>query len=292
MTHQNCIATLLAAPGGETGAPPSVARDEAQAHVAHCSDCWAVLSLMHELATGTSPAGAERMPELFGCAPVRDDLYLLAGLTAAEVRAAHPAHARHLGWCHACRDRLAEIMVVERAAARGEFGPALVALPEARWREGAARAGQRVHEAVGRVVVHVRRAAAAFAAVPEGFAVTMVAAPAGAYRGDAAPDATPGQQLVRFALPDSTLAAEVTLEPRHDERVGVAVRFSGGDPRRLSVHLHEVQGERTALVARHAVRGADPVVFRALGAGHYLLEIREREQARRIQVRFDVETPA
>jgi hypothetical protein len=184
------------------------------------------------------------------------------------------------------------MLLVERAAVRGEFEPAFPAPAAARWRAAAARAGETIHEAVGRMVVQARRAAAAFAAVPDGFAVVPLAMPAGAYRGEARVDETPPGELCRFALPDTPVSAALTLEPRHDERVGVALRFSGGDPGQLSVHLHEVHGERTALVARHPVRGADPVVFRALGAGHYLLEICERERGRRFRIRFDVETPA
>src|SRR5262245_37759740 len=230
------------------------------------------------------------MPTLFGCQPVQDDLDLLAGLTAAEMRASYPEHARHLGWCHACRDRLAEVMVVERAAARGEFGPALIAPAVASWRRTVARAGTTVHEVVGRVVVRVQQAAAAFTAVPEGFALVTLGVPAGAFRGEAS--AVSAGQLLQFALPDSPLSAELTLAPRHDERVGVTLRFSGGQPGRLSVRVHELRDQESALVAQHTVRGTDPVVFRGLGAGHYLLEIREREPARRFQVRFDVETPA
>ncbi len=289
MTHHDCIATLLAGPKGETPQPPGQ-RDEARAHAARCSDCWAVLVLLHELAVGAPPEDAGHMAAAYGCASVQDDLYLLAILSASEMRAVHPEHARHLGWCLACRERLAEVLVVERAVAREEFGPAVIAPAEARWREVAARAGVRVHEVVGRVVVRVRRAAAAITTVPEGFTVVPFAT-AGALRGNSPAAASPGQ-LLQFALPDSTLSAELTLEPRHDERVGVALRFSGGIPARLSVLLHELRDAQEALVARHSVRGEDAVVFRGLGAGQYLLEIREREPARSFKVRFDVETPA
>ena len=281
MTHHDCLATLLAGPAtGDPPRPPAGRQEEARAHAARCSDCWTVLALLHELAVGAPPADAERMPALYGCGPVQEDIYLLAGLTAAEMRALHPERARHLGWCLACRDRLGEVLLVERAAARGEFEPG---------RRAAARMAETIHEAVGRMVVQVRRAAVSFAAVPDGFALVPLAVPAGAYRGDAA--ATAPGQLCRFALPESPLSAELTLEPRHDERVGVTLRFSGGDAGHLSVHLHELHGARPALVARHPVRGADPVVFRGLDAGRYVLEIRERERARRFRVRVDIERP-
>src|SRR5439155_1018829 len=110
-------------------------------HVGRCSDCWAMLSLLHELATGEPAAGAERMGALFGCGPIRDEMYLLAGLTAEEIRRRHPHVARHLGWCHACRDRVAEVMAIERAATRGELGPPLVTPAAPRRRGLHGRAG-------------------------------------------------------------------------------------------------------------------------------------------------------
>src|SRR5439155_1761466 len=145
-------------------------------HVGRCSDCWAMLSLLHELATGEPVAGAERMGALFGCGPIRDEMYLLAGLTAEEIRRRHPHVARHLGWCHACRDRVAEVMAIERAAARGELGPPLVTPAAPRWREAAARVGETVREAAGTAVIQLRRAGAVFPAVPEGFLVSPMAA--------------------------------------------------------------------------------------------------------------------
>src|SRR5438093_13702278 len=137
------MAILLGAPRGGARDPARAGRErrEAEEHVGRCSDCWAVLSLLHELATGESAPGAERMGALFGCSPVQEEMYLLAGLTAEEIRKRHPHVARHLGWCHACRDRVAEVMTIERAAARGELGPPVVAPAAPRWRGAAARAG-------------------------------------------------------------------------------------------------------------------------------------------------------
>jgi hypothetical protein len=170
-----------------------------------------------------------------------------------------------------------------------------VLAPAARWQVTRARVGQTIHAAVGRVVVKARRAAAAFTLVPEGFTV-MPLATAGATRGLAAADAVLeealGQELA-VSLPESPLSAELSLEPHGDERVGVAVRVTGAAPAaRLSIHLRLLGGARPTLVARHAVRGAEPVVFKALGAGQYVLEIHEQDRARRFHLRFDVETPA
>src|SRR4029077_10526557 len=102
-----------------------------------------------------------RMGALFGCGPVQDEMYLLAGLAAEEIRTRHPHVAHHLGWCHACRDRLAEVLTIERAAARGEFGPPLIASAATPWREATARIGGTVREAVGRAGVPLRRRGAA-----------------------------------------------------------------------------------------------------------------------------------
>src|SRR5206468_11339416 len=138
------MAILLGSGRGRAGNPALAARErrEAEEHVSRCSDCWAVLSLLHELATGEPAPGAERMGVLFGCGPIRDEMYLLAGLTAEEIRRRHPHVARHLGWCHACRDRVAEVMTIERAAARGGLGAPLVAPAAPPWSEVAARVGR------------------------------------------------------------------------------------------------------------------------------------------------------
>ena len=110
MSHDDCIAVLL---GFRTGRPSGASRREAEEHAARCSDCWTVLRLLHELAAGTPAPEAERMRGLFGCEAVQDELYLLSALSADEIRTGHPAAARHLGWCHACRERWVEVLAVE-----------------------------------------------------------------------------------------------------------------------------------------------------------------------------------
>jgi len=256
-----------------------------------------MLSLLHELATGEPVAGAERMGALFGCGPIRDEMYLLAGLTAEEIRRRHPHVARHLGWCHACRDRVAEVMAIERAAARGELGPPLVTPAAPRWREAAARVGETVREAVGTAVIQLRRAGAVFTAVPEGFLVSPMAAPAAAFRGP--PPTKKGEpkkevpalgQKAEFPLPDSRLSAELSLEPHGPDRVGMALRVSGHEPPRLSVHVREIRGEGLELVGRYSVRGAALVVVKGLTPGQYVLEIEDKQRARRFRLRFDIES--
>ncbi len=293
------MAILLGSGQGRAGDPTLAARGrrEAEEHISRCSDCWAVLSLLHELATGEPAPGAERMGVLFGCGPIQDEMYLLAGLTAEEIRRRHPHVARHLGWCHACRDRVAEVMTIERAAAQGDFGPPLVAPAAPRWRGAAARVGETVREAVGTAVIQLRRAGAVFTAVPEGFLVSPMAAPAGALRGPPPPKKVPKKeapalgQKAEFPLPESALTAELTLQPHGPERVGMALRVSGDEPPRLSVHVREIRGEGLELVGRYSVRGATMVVVKGLTPGQYVLEIEDKQRARRFRLRFDIESP-
>jgi len=251
-----------------------------------------VLSLLHELATGEAPPGAERMDTLFGCGPIRDEMYLLAGLTAEEIRTRHPDVARHLGWCHACRDRLAEVLTVEPARSRGRLGLPLSVPAAPRWKEVTAHAGQTVREAVGRAVIQLRRAGAVFTAVPEGFLVSPMPAPAGALRGSPPKktEAPPVGQQVQFPLPDSDVSAELTLQPHSAERVGIALRFAGADQCGLSVQVGEVRAEGFELVAQYSLRGAALLVLRGLTPGQYVLAIEDNQRARRFQLRFDIES--
>jgi hypothetical protein len=266
-------------------------RREAEEHVARCSDCWAVLALLHELSTGEPPPGGERMAALFGCGPVQDEMYLFADLTAVEIAARHPEAARHLSWCLACRGRLAEVILVERASARGELGPPVLAPVRPGWRNAGAQLGEIVREAVGRLAVEVRRTAAVFTVVPEGFVMSALA-PAGALRSSTPEPPTaadrPAGRQVRFTLADD-LSAELTLEPEGGERFGMVARLSASGTPRLSLHLREVQPEGATLVARYTATSSVPVVMRGLAPGRYLLEIEDKQTARRFQLRFDVE---
>jgi hypothetical protein len=234
------------------------------------------------------------MSALFGCDDVQGELYLLAGLSADEIRTEHARTARHLGWCHACRTRAAEVLAVERAAARGEIEPLLAPI-RGEWRDVAGRAGERARELVGRLVAEVRRAGAVFTELPGGVLAFPMPATAGALRGpEGAPEMrsapTLGQR-VRFALGDSDTWAELTLESEGD-RIRVALTFAGGDATRRSVHLRELYDDRSVLVARHTVRGEEPLILKDLRPGRYLVEVREQAQARRFQLRFDIEPSA
>jgi hypothetical protein len=286
VSHQDCIATLLGAAGGTD----SRQQQEAREHAARCSDCWAVLSLLHELAMNEPPAEAARMAALFGCQPVQDAMYLLAGLSVDEMRAAHPESAAHLGWCLACRGRLAEVVWAERAVLAGEL-PAVIAVPAPVWRDIAGRVGEAVRELVGTLVIEARRTKAAFMAVPDGLVVFGLA-PAGALRGLPAEVGTGGLgQQVRFPLGESGLFAELALRAEGPDQVGIALGIAGASiDRGLSVHLREVKDDRADLIARYTVRGDEPVVLKGLQAGRYVLEVHERQHARRFQLRFDIES--
>src|SRR4029077_2802122 len=93
----------------------------------------------YELAAGEPPPDSERMQALFGCDAVQDRLYLFTDLTAADIRDREPTLARHLGWCVACRERLVELIAVERSPARGELEPLLAPPPARRGGEDASR---------------------------------------------------------------------------------------------------------------------------------------------------------
>jgi hypothetical protein len=265
-------------------------RAGAMAHAASCSDCWAVLAVLHALAAGTPPEGADRMAGLFGCGPVQESLFELVGLDAGEMRVRQPGLARHLGWCAACRERFAEVAAVELAVARGEVEPVIAPAPP-RWRTVTAQAGEAVREAAGRLVLELGRAAAAFTTLPDGFTLAPATA-AGALRGTPVPVAAGGQQ-VRFALPDSALWADLRIEPEPNARFALLLEVSGFERPRLSLHLREERGEQSELLARQTMPEEGPAVVRGLTPGHYLLEIqtlRNRKDARRYRLRFDVES--
>jgi len=289
VNHHDCIATLLGTPKDAGAREQQDARD----HAARCSDCWAVLALLYELAMGEPPADVARMPGLFGCEAVQDGMYLLTGLSADEMRAAQPGPAAHLGWCLACRERFAELVWAERAAARGEL-PALIAPALPAWRDVAGRFGEAVRELVGTLVIEARRTRAAFTAVPDGLVVSGLAT-AGALRGASSEETGAGGlgHQVRFPLGESGLFAELALEAQGPDHVGIALGIAGASADSgLSVHLREVKDDRADLVARYTVRAAEPVLVKNLQPGRYVLEVHERQHARRFQLRFDIQSAA
>jgi len=153
-----------------------------------------------------------------------------------------------------------------------------------------------VREAVGKLVVQLRRAGAAFTAVPDGFLASPLAVPAGALRGSADERERPDElrlfQRVRFTLAESDLFVELTLQPESRERVGMVVHISGTGRPRLAFNLREIQPDGGSLLARHTMVGGGRVLMRGLVPGQYLLEVEEKQESRRHQVRFEIEATA
>jgi hypothetical protein len=215
---------------------------------------------------------------IFGCDRVQDALFELATLTPDALARTAPVAARHLGWCHACRSRLAELRAVER-----ELGAP-------RW-SLVARAGERVREAAGRLVVQVGRTIAGLAQVPDGFAVLAPAVAVAPVRGPAADPSAPVPLLARstrFALGDSGAAVELGIEPAGDARATVTIAIATPSTESLSLRLLEVRPDGEALVARHTVRGAEPVVMRELWPASFIVELHEPHGGERYRVRLDV----
>src|SRR3989442_1114698 len=208
------------------------------------------------------------------------------------------AHRHNRGWRVVNRDVVVnhhECMAILLGSGQGRGGgPTLAA---GGGRGAGERVGEPVREGVGTVVIQLRRAGAVFAAVPEGFLVSPMPAPAGALRGPPPPKKEPKReaqalgQKAEFPLPESPLTAELTLQPHGPERVGMALRVSGDEPPRLSVHVREVRGEGIELVGRYSVRGAAMELVKGLTPGQYVLEIEDKQRARRFRLRFDIESP-
>jgi hypothetical protein len=272
------ILTALLSPEREGAAPGPAEREAALAHVANCSDCWTGLVSLHEVVTGAPPSESARMAALFGCDRFQPLYHRLSGLAPARMLAEHPAAARHLAWCAACRTRVAELTAVARDA----DAPGLA--------DAVAGAGGAVREAVGRLVVLVGRAVAGFAALPEGFLVLEpVPAPVPVRGGTATADtASLVGRSARFSLGDGAAAAEVAVEPEDDAHVALSVRLAGDAPERLSLRLRELRADGEVLVARYTLAAPNPVVVRGLWAGSFLLELARPGGDDRYRVRLDI----
>lgn len=268
MTHSDAIAHVLALATGTAPAPEL--REATIAHLARCSDCWQALGTLHRDATGAPPDDEARMASLFECEPVRDRLFALVDLDPATIARAHAAEARHLGWCLACRTRLAELRDVERD---------LAAAP--RWVD----VGERVREAVGRVVLRLGRTIAGLVEVPESFVLGPVLAPV-AVRGAAA--ATPLAQSTHFQLGDTPVWVELGVAASDDASAGLTLRLTTAESDAFSVHLLEARGDGDALLARYTLRGTDPVLVRGLWPGSFLVELHDPRDTHVHRVRLDI----
>jgi len=297
MNHDESIAIVLDAVAEQPrgGRPTPDQRRQAEEHMSRCSDCCRVLSRFHEQAAGERLPDTDRVLALFGCERVQDEMYLLVGLSPARMAAEHPDLARHLGWCHACRDQFAELLQVEQAAAGGEFGPPIAVAARPRWREAAGALGETIRELVGQAVVQVRMGVAAFTTVPEGLLLSPALAPAAAWRGaGTATEAAfppPLGARAELALGNSGLVAEIALTAQGADRVGLELTVSGAEHSPLSVSLRTLAGDRTELVASQTAHAGTPVVFRGLVPGRYLLDIQEKQRDLRFRLGFEVTSP-
>ena len=255
MTHADCIEALVTRLRGVAREPSSTPwPPEIEAHLADCSDCWAVVELLHESADGAQPPEQTRMAQLYGCERVRDRFYVLLGLSPAERTTREPAAWRHLGWCLACRDRFAAFAAIEAdagAAARSfADSPALRSL--------------RAFHA--RVVVAVRRGMAEFREL-EGLMALPTLAPL-ATRGAEPPE---GDLLdeVRFRPEDGSAAADLRVHARSDGRVDLAVRLQGEVLAGTMLWLHTAEGDE--VVGCQTVHPGGVALFSAVPAGRYVL---------------------
>jgi hypothetical protein len=265
VTHAEAIAHLLA-PGTPKGDPGvAAARDATIAHVARCSDCWGVLVALEAPTTGEDADMAAR----FGCDTVRDTLFALVGLEPATIAREHAAVARHLGWCLACRTRFAEIIDVER---------------ERQTVPGWIEMGERVREAVGRLVVRLGRAAAGLVEIPDAFVFGPAAVPV-PIRG--ADGQTEIPRSTRFQLGDTGVWAEIGVDEA-DATAGLSLRLLATVAEPLSVRVHETRAGGDALVARYTLGGAEPVLVRGLWPGSFVIELHDTRDAAVHRVRVDI----
>lgn len=290
MNHDESITLLLRVvsdrPSG--GRPSAKERRQAEEHVAQCSDCWEVLSVLYAVATDERPPESDRMRALYGCEQIQDQLWLLEGLSARQVTEQFPDVARHLGWCSVCREHLVEILLVARADARGEYGPPVIAPASPRWKAIAGTVGETIRELVGRAVVQIQEGIVVFTAIPAGAVVLPVTATVtrGAERGEEQGKTPISGTCISFPLADSGLSAEMTVRPNGSERVSLEIQVAGAEEHEFSFQLRMIHNGQKKLLTSKSVRGARLVVFKDLAAGEYLLEIRERARKLRFQIPF------
>jgi hypothetical protein len=177
--------------------------------------------------------------------------------------------ARHLGWCLACRTRLAAIIDVERERQT-------VAV----WIE----VGERVREAVGRLVVRLGRVAAGLVEVPDGFVFGPALAQVPVRGTEARVEAS---RSTRFQLGDTGVWAEIGVDEA-DAAAGLSLRLLGSVAEPLSVRVHEARGAGDVLVARYTLGGTEPVLVRGLWPGSFVIELHDPRDAVVHRVRLDI----
>src|SRR5438093_3662548 len=276
VTHDEALAVLTAwIVAAGRGSPTSLERrGAAEEHVSRCPDCWAELSATHQLIVGSPPEAADRMRELFGCATIQEQLYLLVGLTPAAMEKQHPHLAQHLAWCHACQDLLMDLLDMEELRDEVRLTRARAALPTVaparpRWVAITATHGERLLEMVGQFVVRVGREAAALVQWPEGMEPVPVAVVRGPMRGRDDTRRGPGDTIpplggeppgrgFHFDLGDAGLSVNLVIAPE-GERVRLSLLAVRGD-RPIAMTLRRIEGDRKYLVAAQSTAGAEELV--------------------------------
>jgi hypothetical protein len=275
VTHGECLAALRARvddPGAVPVAP------EAREHLAQCWDCWRVAEALGRSVLGQPAQESERMESLFGCAGVRERLFLLTD-TSADVL---PDVARHLAWCDGCRGRLAELRRVAAMETHEELEPLFAPAARPRWLDTVTRLGAAVRELTETTVVRLERGLLALAAVPSGAVTTL--RPAVAMRQDAVSSA---RSELSLGLADSGLRAVLGFDRSGPARVALGVRLEGAAGEgcavslRAAVSAEHPEGE---LLARCAVRGDESLDMGDVPAGEYRLEIFHPASALRFRV--------
>jgi hypothetical protein len=253
--------------------------------MASCSDCFEVMALLHDLAAGESTLRTQGRA-LYGCEAAREVFHRAVGLDAPTMATREPMLSRHLGWCLSCRERFAELLLVERLAARGDIEP-LFAPARVEWREVVRAGGGVVRELAGRLAVRVGRSVAAFTEVPPGLGVMAAPVPVGLRRAAPAAGDEGMAQHLRVPVGDGELELDLALQPQGSSRVALVVSVAGGSG--LVLELREA-ADADDLLARSTLRDDRPVVVRDLAPGRYTLEIIRSLPAQRCALRLDVES--
>ena len=244
MTHEACIRSIVERLCGRGARPDE--HGVVEQHLASCSDCWAVVELLHQDVTGAPAPERARMVELYGCEDVRDRLHLLVGLSRAQLWGRYPSAARHLAWCEPCGERLATLTAVERdllATATSDVTGVESVLGDV----------------AARLVIAVR---SGWAAIAE-------------WRG-----LVPIDGLAPAVVPSGTggIAAELAVMPRSDGRVDLVVRVLDPVSEATMFWLRTADDDDT--IACHTARAGDPALFTAVPPGRYVIELAGAPSAR------------
>lgn len=273
MTHEEALDVLTAwIVAGGRGHPTSPERrGAAEDHVSRCRGCWDELCATHELIVGSRPEKADRMHELFGCAATQEQLYALVGLTPAGIEEQHPHLARHLTWCHACREHLTELVEMNEFTAAPHKTETLLKVVE-------------------RLVVTIREGIARFSELPDHLFATSLVAAAGASRGDSkgSSRASAGER-VTLDIGSSGLKIDVAIEPQESGRLRLSLSLSGREAGPIDVGLREVRGSNETLIKEQSPIKDRSFVADGLRPGCYALHIHDTVTNERSRIQLDID---